>query len=298
MKIMGIVSNKTDVVSFTVANGPYCKTEKMAIDLLCFCYTPWIEGSTSKALYGKKKQKIFNVHCCSNCNNWYHTHCLQFLGIEVSKKRSDSFCPSCTVPDTPKWHHDLFTNTCTVDNAITIKMIACKENPQLLSFIGSSAIERSLHACIQLMLRGETEEGKSIILKFVQSKINLPITGGKYDFVGNETNRFLCLLTHIFRLIVSQKFNTLHCPTAGNSITKYRSSFSFTSESYHKQLHSHFPMPGDYINSYCGYEFCEEPPPDSEIYLNNRITLDENGDKIQQNYYVCSGTPAIVRAVL
>ena len=77
-----------------------------------------------------------------------------------------------------------------------------------------------MHACIQLMLRGETEEGKSIILKFVQSKINLPITGGKYDFVENETNRFLCLLTHIFRLIVSQKCNTLHCPTAGNSITK------------------------------------------------------------------------------
>ena len=77
-------------------------------------------------------------------------------------------------------------------------MIACKENPQLLSFIGSSDIERYLHTCIQLMLRAETEEGKSIILKFVQSKINLPITGGKYDFVGNETNRFLCLLPHIF----------------------------------------------------------------------------------------------------
>ena len=82
-----------------------------------------------------------------------------------------------------------------------------------------------------------------------------------------------CLLTHnIFRLIVSQKCSALHCPTAGNSITKYRSSFSFTSESYHEQLHSHFTMPGDY-NGYCSYEFCEEPPLNSESYLNNRIHL-------------------------
>ena len=122
-EIMGIVNNKKDVVSFTVANGPYCKTEKIAIDLLCFCSTPpGLKGQHQRHFTAKKNQKMFN---------WYHTHCLQFLGIEVPKKRSDIFCPRCTVTDNPKWHHDLFTNTCTVDNAITILMIAYKENPQL-----------------------------------------------------------------------------------------------------------------------------------------------------------------------
>ena len=57
-------------------------------------------------------------------------------------------------------------------------------------------------------------EGKTLILKFIQSKINLSMSHRKYDLHGSESDKFLCLLTHTFWRVISQKcnINALYCP--------------------------------------------------------------------------------------
>lgn len=51
-------------VMIETSSEDYCKTQIIKVDLYCFCLTPWIEGSTSAAVYGAKVQKEFNVHNC------------------------------------------------------------------------------------------------------------------------------------------------------------------------------------------------------------------------------------------
>ena len=41
--------------------GPFCKSKEEDIALYCICHMSWIEGSTSKAIYGAN-QKQFNCH--------------------------------------------------------------------------------------------------------------------------------------------------------------------------------------------------------------------------------------------
>lgn len=125
--------------------------------------THWIEGTSSAAIYGEK-QKQFNVHSCSRCSNWFHTFCLKFLKIKPPKRTSDFVCAGCEIPETPQWHNDLFTNTCSVDNFLAILLLHCKQNIDFLSSaIGNSEIENVIKAGVQLMLNGEVREGKAAI---------------------------------------------------------------------------------------------------------------------------------------
>ena len=58
--------------------------------LLCICNAPWIEGTTAKAIYGRKI-KDFNVHSCCNCGGWFHKYCLRACGIQVPKRTCRGF---------------------------------------------------------------------------------------------------------------------------------------------------------------------------------------------------------------
>ena len=53
----------------------FFETQDEVVELHCLCCSPWIKGSTSKVMYGDK-QKMFNMHTCSICRNWFHYHCL------------------------------------------------------------------------------------------------------------------------------------------------------------------------------------------------------------------------------
>ena len=55
----------TYVTTIQLHDDDFCKTQVENVPLLCYCLTPWIDGSTSAAIYGKK-QKEFNVYNCVN----------------------------------------------------------------------------------------------------------------------------------------------------------------------------------------------------------------------------------------
>ena len=47
------------------------KLKKVMSQFVCICRTPWIEESTSRAVYGDK-QNEFNSHICCKCDGWFH----------------------------------------------------------------------------------------------------------------------------------------------------------------------------------------------------------------------------------
>ena len=117
--------------------------------LICFAFAtpPGLKGQHQRHFTAKNRKCLMYI-VAATATTGTTLIVYNFLVLKCQRRDPISSAQASTVPDTPKWHHDLFTNTCTVDNAITIIMIACKENPQLLSFIWSSDIERSLHACM------------------------------------------------------------------------------------------------------------------------------------------------------
>ena len=80
-------------LNFNNAKKGYCKTI-MNKNLICICNTPWIEGSTSIAMYGEMQQE-FNAHCCLKCTKWYHTHCLKYYNLSRPSKKQTLF--ACSV---------------------------------------------------------------------------------------------------------------------------------------------------------------------------------------------------------
>ena len=58
-------------LKFETAKIGYCKTIANKVTSICICNTPWIEGSTSTAVYGEMQEE-FNAHNCLKCNEWYH----------------------------------------------------------------------------------------------------------------------------------------------------------------------------------------------------------------------------------
>ena len=57
------MSERKPLLETDFKTGHYCKTKVVTVQLLCDCFRPWIEGSTSVAIYGKQ-QKEFNMHLC------------------------------------------------------------------------------------------------------------------------------------------------------------------------------------------------------------------------------------------
>ena len=239
-----------------VVSSEYCKTVVTQVPLYCYCMTPWIQGSTSVAIYGSK-QKEFNVHNCCKCDNWFHEFCLKASKIALPGRRADYVCEYCRIPDTLTWHHSQFTNTCTADNFITALLLHCQQYPQFISqAFGTSEVENVLKAGITLMLAGKMSEGKTTILSFVKSKLNLNYNGIKYDCYGGEYDKFLCLLKHIWKFIIYQKCTSPHCPYP-DEVARCISSHSFSSTesaSLPEQLDCLFPKPG-HISGYCGAKF-------------------------------------------
>jgi len=70
----------------TTSTSDFCKTQVDCVQLYCYCLTPWIEGTTSYAIYGNK-QKDYNVYNCSGCDNWYHKCCLATCHIPIQSTR-------------------------------------------------------------------------------------------------------------------------------------------------------------------------------------------------------------------
>ncbi|XP_065887174.1 uncharacterized protein [Dysidea avara] len=173
------------------------KAEEM-VQLFCYCQTPWVDGSTSAALYGNS-QRDFNMYNCSKCDNWFHKYCLSACDITIPKRNADFFCSACTVPESLPWMHNGYTNTCTSDNFLTILSLHCKQYKSFLDTFGDSEAENSLKAAIVLMNKGKLDEGKTLFLHLLQSRLNLTISQEnnlKYDCFGGENNR--CLLVHTY----------------------------------------------------------------------------------------------------
>jgi hypothetical protein len=147
----------------------FCKTIEETVELICFCLTPWIEGSTSKSIY-QNRQKEFNVYNCCKCDNWYHKFCLISCGISLPKKNADFQCSACEVPDSVAWSHKHFSNTCTFDNFLTILLLQCRQHPQFLQSLGNSEVEKVLMGGMQLMINGHVYEGKTAILHYMASQ--------------------------------------------------------------------------------------------------------------------------------
>ncbi len=83
-----------DWFSFACEPGSFGKSKGDNVPLICICQTPWIEGSTSKAVY-REKQKQFNSHRCCTCLRWFHYYCLSMCHVDVPQ---DFNCPNYMIP--------------------------------------------------------------------------------------------------------------------------------------------------------------------------------------------------------
>ena len=271
----------------TTSTSDFCKTQVDQVQLYCYCLTPWIEGTTSHAIYGDK-QKDYNVYNCSGCDNWYHKCCLTACQIPIPKRKADYLCKNCEIPTTVQWDHEGFINTCTSDNFLTVLLLHCKQYDEfLLSALGCSTAEDTLKAAITLMMKGKVYEGKTVFLHMLKSAVNLLYDHQRYDCYGGENDKCLCLFTHIWKVVVKQRCTSLHCPANNTEVTKYLSSFSMAS-----CTEDLFPQPGTQVG-YCGAEFHSEPPKESLHGLTNRLQLDTDQ---RISFYECRGKPLIISA--
>ena len=249
------------------------------VDLYCFCLTAWIDGSTSQAIYGKL-QKQYNAYQCSKCDNWFHKACLIKLHIPVPARRGIFVCSKCTVPFTIPWNHKEFTNTCTSDNFLTILMLYCQQHSAFLSQLGSSDLEATLKASIQLMNKGNITEGKSLMLKKAHEKLNFKREkNGKLDCYGTEESAFV----PIWKLQFVCQCTSDFCPTKNCLKIRHQTTFSLPEHSSDTQ--SIFPSPGD-LMGYCGAEFSTKPPNNVPFKVCDRI--DASSTKKDQ-FYSCDG---------
>jgi len=286
---LGTVLEGNDITEtgISIVKKNYRKTVEDTVQLYCYCQTPWIDGSTSAALYGDS-QRDFNMYNCSVCDNWFHKYCLTACGITIPKRNAEFICKACSVPQTLPWDHDEFINTCTSDNFLTILLLHYKQYKSFLDTFGKSEAENSLKAAIILMDQGKLHEGKTLFLRFLQSRLNLPREKLKYDCFGGENNRCLCLFTQIWKLVIKVKCTSRFCPNKNREVTKYPSTFSFTSTL--DNLDEIFPLTGGMVG-YCGAEFHCQPPKESPHALTDRLDL---AGKTREKFYECRGMPQII----
>ena len=61
-EIVNFVSeNCKEGISCEYDDDSFCETQTRSVVLHCLCRSPWVDGSTSLALFGKN-QKKFNMH--------------------------------------------------------------------------------------------------------------------------------------------------------------------------------------------------------------------------------------------
>ena len=141
-----------------MAKKDYSKTVQDTVQLYCYCKSPWVDGSTSAAIYGNS-QRDFNMYNCSTCDDWFHKYCLTACGIVIPKRNADFVCNAYSKPELLQWKHDEFTNTCTSDNFLTLLLLHYKQYRSILDTFGDSDAEDSLKAAIVLMHEGKLQEG-------------------------------------------------------------------------------------------------------------------------------------------
>ena len=179
--IEDLLNNEYPKQSFSHTDGlSFSETQDEVVELHCLCCSPWIEGSTSKAIYGEK-QKMFNTHSCSIFRNWFHNTACE----KVPKRNHDFVCPECTLPATIPWYNEIYKNTCTSE-ILSILLLYFHQHPELISAISSSPSELSLKAGIKMMLEGNLDQGKVVILDFVRSQLNFTMQKGIHDCLGSE----------------------------------------------------------------------------------------------------------------
>ena len=110
-QLMAFVTGESTTLTIQYSEIPFCKTVDETVDVHCLCHTPWIEGTTSLAIYGSKKQKNFNMHMCCKCEQWFHKYCLSLCHLQLPKRNQDFVCPGCKNPKTIPWIHPNYTNT-------------------------------------------------------------------------------------------------------------------------------------------------------------------------------------------
>ena len=111
-----------------------------------------------------------------------------------------------------------------------------------------TSIETALKTYIALMKKGNINEGKSLILKEVHSKLNYSRTGnGKFNCYGSENSVFSCLFSHIWKMQAEQKCTSSYYSNNNAVMTRFQATFSAPSSSSSKlkDIDTIFPVPGD-----------------------------------------------------
>ena len=289
-ELEAFMEGKISHLSFKYAKKPYSTTKEESVPLLCICHSPWIEGSTSKAIYGKM-QREFNMHICCECGNWFHKYCLSSCGINPPKKTHDFICPDCKIPPTIPWTHSKYTNTCTSDNFFTILLLHCYQHSGFLEKIGCSAAELALKAAVSDMLKGNIDNGKTKILNYIKSVIGTK--DNTNCCYGSEYEQCLQVFKQIWKLSLTLMCDSPHCPTPMKS--RYPVGFNFRlpdeESSFMTQIQNQFPSVG-YPHGYCGAKFGDDKPDDATCGL--RKVVDDLQDTNSFVFeYECRGVSLV-----
>ncbi len=239
-----------DCFSFACEPGSFCKSKSDNVPLICICRTPWIEGSTSKAVY-REKQKQFNSHRCCTCQGWFHHYCLSMYHVDVPKISQDFICPNCKIPPTIPWHNRKYRNTCTSDNFLNTILIHSMQNPKFLECLGSSEAEHVLKVVIHDFIKSNVESGKTRFLDYVKSIVS----GLQYDCFGSEYEQCLQVFKSVWRLELCLECSSPHCPRPKN--TRYPNGYNLQPQSlerFSNQIEKQFPENGQALG-YCGATF-------------------------------------------
>jgi len=258
-------------------------------------YHTLCQGTSGCASMYEKEQKEFNAYHCSKYNDWFHKCCLKKCNISVPRQNATFVCTKCSIPATIPWQHHKFTNICTADNFLTIVLLQCNQNLQFISKIGNSEIEKSLKTVIMLMQKGSVKEGKSLILRTVQARLNFQYSNGKYDCYGSEHSSLLCLFSYVWKLRVKQKCMSSHCPQKNKPTICCQTSFTLPAlYSSSKDIRETFPEDGDRCG-YCGAQFDERPLDEAVYAVNDRTDFRAKCLK-QVKFYECKGEFLIISA--
>lgn len=288
-ELLELVQDERTSITCRCEATPFCQTITQQVKLYCICQTPWIEGTTAKAIYGSKL-KDFNAHTCCHCGNWFHNHCLRACGIPVPKRTQDFLCPFCKKPLTVPWGHSMYTNTCTSDNFLTILLLHSQQNVNFHhKFIGSSDSELVLKAALATMLKGNVVNGKKMMLDHIHSKIGLPKAGKMLNCFGTEFALCLTFFHHVWKIKVNLRCNSPHCPNVATE--RYPCGFVFhdpsANNSFLEQIAEQFPQPQSTYGGYCAAKFQgKKPPKNSKCALNSSCNV-ETG--ITTTFYECRG---------
>ena len=195
---------------------------------------------------------------------------------------------------TISWHHEMYVNTCTSDNFLTILLLHCHEHKELLNNIGLNDVELAFKSGIKLMLQNNIHKGKTVVLDYFKTKLNLEKNGTKYNCFGSEYEMCLKLFRHVWKLYVTLNCNSVYCPKLYSE--RYPVSFNFqplSTKSFLTQIKPQFPSPGEGAG-YCGVEFSHIPANSEVPYALS--TKEDITSKQTIEYYEYRGVPIVQNA--